>query len=239
MRNIYNIYCDESRVENPESDRMIIGALFIPRKEKVKIQNKLKRVFQKHNFLYELKWNKTHKKCLDFYKEIVDYFFSESALNYRCIVVNKKEVKYEEYHDNDKELAFFKFYYLMLRKKIVNENDYYVFIDKKPTRDKNRARALHSYLESYILLHNKDCNIQHFQSYDSDSNLLIQLSDYLTGLMGFASNDVPIIKLHKNNSKLKMVNYCKEKLNRSKLCRTTALSEEKFNVFVWKGRYES
>ncbi len=33
-QNTYNIYCDESRVENPKSKNMVIGALFVPRKKK-------------------------------------------------------------------------------------------------------------------------------------------------------------------------------------------------------------
>lgn len=35
--NIYNIYCDESRIENPESKNMVIGALEIPRAKKTGI----------------------------------------------------------------------------------------------------------------------------------------------------------------------------------------------------------
>lgn len=37
--NIYNLYCDESRVENKDSRIMVIGVIEIPRKE---IKDKLK-----------------------------------------------------------------------------------------------------------------------------------------------------------------------------------------------------
>lgn len=229
----YNIYCDESRVENKDSKKMVIGALFLPRKEKTRITNNLKKIFKKYKFLQELKWSRINKEQLAFYKLIIDYFVTEKELSFRCIIVDKSKVKYNQYHNNDEELAFFKFYYLMLRSKLSNNNQYYIFLDKKPTRDKNRARALHSFLESYILLNRTNCNIKHFQAYSSNENLLIQLCDFLTGLIGFACN-----YQNKQSNRLSFVLYLRKKLGKNALCRTTALNEEKFNVLVWNGYYE-
>lgn len=229
----YNIYCDESRVENIDSKKMVIGALFLLRKEKERIINDLKKIFKKNKFLQELKCSKINKEQQAFYTSIIDYFVTEKDLSFRCIIVDKTKVKYDQYHNNDEELAFFKFYYLMLRSKLANNNEYYVFLDKKPTRDKNRARALHSFLESYILLNRANCNIKHLQAYSSNENLLIQLCDFLTGLIGFASNFK-----NKESVKLSLSLYLRKKLERSMLCRTTALYEEKFNVLVWSPKYE-
>ena len=89
-------------------------------------------------------------------------------------VKNVKEAK-KQILDNDKELAFYKFYYLLLKKKLENHNDYYIFLDRKPTRDKNRARSLQSFLESHILFNCVNTHIKHFQAYDSAENKLIQL----------------------------------------------------------------
>lgn len=231
--NQYNIYCDESRVENKDSKKMVIGALFIPRKEKDRITNSLKNIFKKHQFSQELKWSKINKEQKTFYKSIIDFFAAEKDLSFRCIIVNKSKVKYDQYHNNDEELAFFKFYYLMLRSRLSDNNQYFIFLDKKPTRDKNRARALHSFLESYILINRANCNIKHLQAYSSEENILIQLSDFFTGLMGFACN-----YKNKESVKLSLTLYLRKKLNRNMLCRTTTLSEEKFNILVWDGTYE-
>ena len=227
-QNTYNIYCDESRVENPKSKNMVIGALFVPRKKKKNVVKKLKIIFQKHNFGYELKWTKVHKEYFNFYKEIIDFFCNEINLNFRCIVVDKSEVELEKYHNNDLELAFFKFYYLMLRAKLLNQNRYYVVLDKKPTRDKNRARALHAYLDSYILWNKTECNIKHFQAYNSKDNVLIQLADFFVGLIGFVCNEDI-----QNNPKSKLVEYLKQKLKIDNLHTTSLLGEEKFNRFIW------
>jgi hypothetical protein len=226
---IYNIYCDESRVENEDSDKMTIGALFVLRSKKNKVVRELKRIYIENEFSYELKWSKVGDKYFDFYKKIIDYFLNEPDLSFRVIVVDKKKVKKEVYHKNDSELAFFKFYYFMLRSRLLDDSAYYIFLDKKPTRDKNRARALHSFLDSYILWHKKNCNIRHLQSYSSDKSVLIQFSDLLTGLFGYECNK----KAKKGTTKYKLVEYFKEKTQIKNLCTTSFLKETKCNIFVW------
>ena len=67
-----------------------------------------------HKFPHELKWAKVHYKYIPFYKGLIDYFLSCADMSFRCIIVDKTKVKLEEFHDNDEELAFFKFYYLLL-----------------------------------------------------------------------------------------------------------------------------
>lgn len=224
---VFNIYCDESRVENPEFSKMVIGAVFLKRSERDRIVSEIKEILRKHDFSFELKWIKTNEKFLSLYTELIDYFISEADLQYRCIVVDKEQIDYEEHHDNDQELAFFKFYYLMLRARLLDNKKYYIFLDKKPTRDKNRARALASFLDSYVLLHKKECSIEHLQAYDSEENILIQLTDYLTGLVSHACNR------QTEDAKKKVIDHLAEKLKRRKICQPTPVWEEKFNVFVW------
>lgn len=229
LKNIYNIYCDESRTDNTDSQKMVIGALIILRGNKKTIVKDIKSIYQKHNFSYELKWTKVHKKFFNFYKDIIDYFVSANDLKFRCIIVDKTKVQFKKYHNEDSELAFFKFYYLMLKAKLLDNNVYYIFLDKKPTRDKNRARALHAFLDSYILWNKKNCSINHFQAYDSKNNVLIQMADFLAGLVGFANNS----RESTISPKEKVAKYLKVKLQIKNFNAYSFLSEEKFNIFVW------
>ncbi|MFO0753318.1 MAG: DUF3800 domain-containing protein [Thermodesulfovibrionales bacterium] len=230
--NVYNLYCDESRVENRDSKLMVIGVIEIPRKEKSAIIDDLKIIYEEHHFAHELKWTKVHNTFFPFYKRLIDYFLSNPLMQFRCIIVDKTKVDFEHFHDNDEELAFFKFYYLLLKEKLLSNNEYYIFLDKKPTRDRHRARALHAYLDSFILWNRKKCNIKGFHAIESKENMLIQFTDYLVGLAGFSCNEM----ITGNNAKGQLVQYLKEHLQREELCRTTALSEKKFNVFVWESR---
>jgi hypothetical protein len=232
-KNVFNVYCDESRVENPDSAWMVIGALIIPRRLKDKIIGDIKVIRKKHPFPFEIKWTKTSSRFIEFYREIINYFISRQEMKFRCILVNKRELDYTKYHDDDRELAFFKFYYLMLKPKLLDYNHYYIFIDKKPTRDKNRARALHAFLDSHILLHKENCSIEHFQPYPSYENDLLQLADYFTGLTAYAVNTSP-----NKSVKFRLAEYLRKKLGMTSFLTTSLLTEEKFNIFVWRKQNE-
>jgi hypothetical protein len=151
-------------------------------------------------------------------------------LSFRGIIVDKRKVKFKEYHNGSLETAFYKFYYIMIKVRLLSQNEYYVFLDKKPSRDKNIVNALNHFLEFHISKNKRNCKIKHLQSYDSDNNLLIQLSDFFTGMLGFACNDYEL----KDSFKYEMVKYFEEKIERRDLCQTSFLSEDKFNIFVWK-----
>lgn len=223
----YNVYCDESRVENPDSQFMVIGAVLIPREQKIRIAKELKEIVFTYNFHQEIKWNKVGERYKEFYKRIIDYFLSNKSLQFRCIVVDKKTVNYDIFHNKDKELAFFKFYYLMLKNKLDDNNQYYILLDKKPTRDKKRARSLKSFLDSYVLLHRSNCNIKHLQAYNLRDNVLIQLADFLTGLVAYRNNTIL-----KNNTKSSIAKYLEEKAN-TKLIKTTPAFSLKLNILKW------
>lgn len=232
QRQIFNIYCDETRIENPDSENMVIGAVVIPRKEKNRIVERIKKIQNKHSFVYEIKWTKVSERYLPFYQELIDYFSDSPILSYRCIVVDKKKVKLAEYHKDDPELAFFKFYYFMLRNKLLDGREYYIFLDKKPTRDKNIARALFHFLEGYAALRHEECRIAHLQAYSSHENVLLQLTDLITGMIGFEANSSSTTL----TPKAKLVNYLKQKLNKQSIIITSRPWEEKFNVFCWEPR---
>lgn len=231
-RQIFNIYCDETRVENPDSNNMVIGAIVIPRKEKDPIVEKIKKIQNNHSFAYEIKWTKVSEKYLPFYQEVIDHFSDSPILSYRCIIVDKKKVKLAEYHKDDPELAFFKFYYFMLKNRLVDGREYYIFLDKKPTRDKNIARALFHFLEGYAALRREECRIVHLQAYPSHENILLQLTDLITGIIGYEANKSD----EKLTPKAKLASYLKQKLSKQSLIVTSRPWEEKFNVFCWEPR---
>jgi len=233
MSEIYNIYCDESRVENLESRKMVIGAVFVSKKEKQRVVTELKSIFTKNDFNFELKWTKTSKRFFVFYRDIIDYFLQEQFLKFRCIVVDKGKINLKDFHKNDQELAFFKFYYLMLREKLKDGKEYYVFLDKKPTRDKNRVRALFFFLNSFALGKRSHCAIRHMQAYDSKEILLLQICDFLTGLVAYEAN-----QKNKKGVKAEIVAYLKDKAEIKSFDKSTFWSEEKFNIFIWDNKYE-
>jgi hypothetical protein len=204
---------------------MVIGGIVIPRNQKIKISEQLQKLFKTYNFNYELKWTKARSLYKDFYKELIGTVLTNDAIRLRFIVIDKQKVDTATYHNNDEELAFFKFYYLMLRPLFTDMNKYYVLLDKKPVRDKNRAHALTHFLKTYLALHKQSCQLKHLQGIDSRENLFIQVVDFFTGLIASHANS------DAGSFKRQLVDYLAEKVYFGK---TSPSTEKKINVLYWQ-----
>lgn len=224
---VFNIYCDESSVENKNLRFMVIGSLFLPRNKKQIKAKQIKKLLERSKAYNELKWSKTTRRNLKAMELIVDYILGDVDFSFRFIVVDKKKIDFKTYHENDEELAFFKFYYLMLRNRLLDGNSYYIFLDKKPTRERNRIQSLSSFLKAYVYKHRSDCSIKHIQAYSSNENVFIQLIDLLTGAVAYSRN-------HKKNktSKTRLLGKI-EKLTKNSGLKRTSLVENKLNIFEW------
>lgn len=221
----YNIYCDESGVENAPK-HFVIGAIFIPRDQKKKISLDVETIKKKYKFSREIKWNKTTSLHLKFYRELIDYFISNADIEFKCIVVNKVHIDYR-FHNGDKELMFYKFYYQLLRHKFKNDIQYYIFTDEKSRSFKPRFKELNKHLIKFSRKNNINVNIKHMQEYKSKDIPLLQLTDFFTGMVFFVNN-----YKNQNSVKSEISEYFSEKLGQ-KIDQGTNMLFEKFNVFKW------
>ncbi|MBU3925179.1 DUF3800 domain-containing protein [Patescibacteria group bacterium] len=227
-QNTYNIYCDESSIENCQNKYMIIGALFMKRELRDELKNKIKDLKKKYGYRGEIKWNKTSKKLLPLYKEIIDLFidYGQDVLQYHCIKIDRFKIKYKIYHNNDIEEGFYKFYYQLLKNKFKDNCSYYLFLDYKPTKSKKRVVVLEHYLK-YRISNYSNSKIKSVQAQHSDKNVLIQIADLFTGAVNFEVNSVDKI----SESKKELIKYLAEKIKKENLQFCSTLSETKFNIF--------
>ena len=226
--NIYNIYLDESSIDNPKNDFMIIWWIFIKRKLRDELKVKIKEIRDKHKYYPELKWTKINKKNIEFTKDIIDLFFiyDEKDLQFHCIVVDKTRVAYDVYHSEDKELAFYKFIYQLLQYKFKNYSQYYLFLDNKENSDKNRIKELEKFISIVTEKKYINTNIKHIQSYCSKKMQLIQLADFFTWAVWYVKN-----KFWESEAKKEINSYISEKLNKKDLDFRSKVNEQKFNIF--------
>ena len=78
MGQLYNIYCDEScHLEHDGESAMTIGGVWCPFNKKNEIFHRIREIKEEHglNKNFEIKWNKVSPGQLDFYMDIVNYFF--------------------------------------------------------------------------------------------------------------------------------------------------------------------
>jgi hypothetical protein len=173
------IYCDESRhVESPDNKYMSIGGLWVPRAAKDSLTQEFRGLRETLRLKGEVKWSKVSHKRLADYQKLVDFFFDQPDLRFRAIVVNQAKVDYSRFHQGDRELGFYKFYFEMLEKWILPNNRYLVLLDFKKNEGADRYTTLRRVLERTApgSTHIDDLTI--IDSYESP---LAQLCDLLTG----------------------------------------------------------
>lgn len=80
----FNIYCDEStHLPNDGCPYMIYGYVSVASNQIKMIREQLKAIKTKYAFNGEWKWTGIHDKTYQMYRELVEYFFSVSGLNFR------------------------------------------------------------------------------------------------------------------------------------------------------------
>jgi hypothetical protein len=222
------VYCDESRQEyfadtgSDQTGFTVIGSLWIPSEDRQRFNEKIKEMRQQYGFKHEFKWTKITPKTQEFFIELVRMFFAENedAMRFRSIVLPAKELDAVKFCENDRELMFYKFYYQVLHRWILDGNSYRVYVDAKTNRVHNRVRILQKCLTRSNLL----AEIEFVQALPSHEVNLIQLADVLTGVVGARFNE-------QNTSTAKLAVLKEVERNIGHLIAATTLQEKKFNVF--------
>ncbi len=224
---IFDVYCDESRPDllssdKPQAKYMLIGSLWLPNDRREHFKIEIHSLRNKHKIGGEFKWQKVSPSKINFYKELIEWFFSTGdQLRFRCIVVDHSKVDLETYHLNDQELGFYKFYYQLLHHWILDFNEYNFFVDFKKNRRRDRLADLRNCLANANLLSKVNC----VQAIASNESVLLQLADVLIGIAALRLNNLFNIK----SSKYELLLEC-ERLLGNQITNTTK-STRKFNVF--------
>lgn len=224
-----NIYCDESRhTSNPEDPYMVIGALSCPRNRREELSRHINLIKKNFNTWKEFGWKTLSPNRHDFYWTLLDFFANEPDLCFRCIVVDCNDLDHDKYNFGDAELGFYKLYYQMLIHWLKPSFAYHIYLDWQQNKVQTRFVSLRDALKRKLLGRSK---IECLEPVSSHQAPLIQLTDLLTGAVGYAWND-------RSTSEIK-VNFCNDlarAVGLDSLKRSTALGAEKFNIFHFTGR---
>lgn len=241
MRPTINIYCDEScHLENDKELVMAIGAVYCPIEKKAEIIERLYSFKVKHNLIpkyhknlkdnrayYELKWNKVSDAKLEYYKDVINYFFDDDDLQFRVLLVSKKnEIEYEKFnHTHD--TFYYKMYFGMLKAILNPDNSHHIYIDIKDTKSKEKVHKLEEVLRNDKYDYSKEI-IKKVQQVRSHEVEILQLTDLLTGAIAYINRG-----LVGSKSKSSLITLIKQRSKYS-LTKSTLLRERKFNIFIWE-----
>lgn len=228
----YNIYCDEScHLQHDGNDIMIIGGVFCPKHKARKINKDIKKIEEKYNIKKaEIKWHKVSNNKVDFYIELIDYFFSNDDLKFRCVIAPEKKnlnlKKYSLTYDD----WYYRIYYLLLKEIVSIDDEYYIYMDIKDTNGGIKVKKLRQVLNNLLYAFYNDI-VKNIQLVRSDEIEIIQLSDILIGAVSYVNRNLNI----KDNAKSKIINLIMEKTGQSlKYTTTPKVFHNKFDVFRWK-----
>jgi len=225
-----NVYCDEScHLEHDGQPVMVLGAVWCLAERAREIAVRLREIKERHDLSpkLEIKWVSVSPSKVDFFRDVVDYFFDNDDLHFRALVADKTGLRHNDFGQSHDEW-YYKMYYDMLKVLLRPENRHRIYIDIKDTRGAAKAEKLREILCNSMLDFDRRV-IDRLQNARSHEIEQLQLTDLLTGLVGYANR-----QLDSSSAKTALVARMRKRSGYA-LDRTTLLGESKVNIFHWSG----
>jgi hypothetical protein len=229
---LLNIYCDEScHLEHDGQPAMVLGAIWCASDYSRSIADALRELRERHGLsrYLEIKWGGVSPAHLDFYLDLVNFFFDDPRLKFRCVIAPKDALTHEVF-GQDHDDWYYKMYFLLLRRLLEDRSHRYrIYLDVKDTKSGQKLRRLHDVLCNNMRDFSQEV-LQQVQALHSHEVQQIQLADFLTGAVSYGARG-----LHQSAAKLAVLESVVARTRRP-LTESTWYSESKFNIFRWDPR---
>lgn len=230
MSQTYNIYCDEScHLENDRQRVMVLGAVWCPEAKVREVAVRLREIKARHDLRpgFELKWTKVSASKVQFYLDMVDYFFDDDDLHFRALVVPDKSLLIHDDAVQDHDAWYYEMYFQLIKAVLSPQDVYHVYLDIKDTRSANKVRRLHEVLRTSVIDWSPNI-VQRVQTVRSHEVELLQLTDLLIGAVAYVNRG-----LEGNAGKVRLIERVRQRSGYD-LTKSTLLREEKVNISRWQ-----
>lgn len=224
--NIASIYCDEScHLEHDGHSSMALSAVWCLASDTKNLHQEIRKIKIKHGLPvnHEFKWKKLSNSKLEFYKEIVEFFFTQPSLHARVVLAKGKSDlchgEYDQTHDD----WYYKMYYFLLANVLQNQQPVNIYIDPKDTRHSTKIRKLRSVLSNKF----GSSAVNRIQVVRSFETELMQIADLFAGASCYNERG-----LNSSKAKVEIVKFIKQ-LSGSDLNSASSVTNKKFNFFPW------
>lgn len=226
----YNIYCDEScHLEHDHQGIMVLGAVWCPLEKVREITLGIREIKSRHGLRpdFEIKWTKVSPSRVQFYLDIIDFFFDEKDLHFRALIVpNKTKLNHKAFGQSHDDW-YFKMYFEMLKVIFRPEARYRIYLDIKDTRSAPKVGKLRDVLCNNLYDFSREI-IERIQTVRSQEVEQLALADLLIGTVAYANRE-----LSGSSAKTRLVERMRQRSG-YKLTLTTLLQEEKVNLLRWE-----
>ena len=233
MSQVFNLYCDEScHLENDRQPVMVLGTVWCLQDKAREVAVRLREIKAAHGLPpdFELKWTKVSPAKLDFYMEVLNYFFDDDDLHFRAWVAHKAGLRHTEFGQSHDDW-YYKMMFGLVEPLLNPEARFRLYLDKKDTRGARKGAKLHDVLCNNLYDFNRAI-LERVQVVEADAVEQLQLADLLLGAVGYANRG-----LSGSAAKSALVERIKKRTGYG-LTRPTLLRESKFNLFIWRGQLE-
>ncbi|MEI7669222.1 MAG: DUF3800 domain-containing protein [Pseudomonadota bacterium] len=232
-RKIYNIYCDEScHLQADKSKVMAWGAVWCEKDKAKEFSDKIRSIKQKHKISknFEIKWSKISPAKIEFYKDIVKFFFNESAMYFRGLYsLDKEKLDHIRFSQNHNDF-YYKMYYILLDWVIQSVHSYNIYLDIKDTRGGSKTRELQKYLANRNFDSSFEC-IRKTQQIRSHESEILQITDLFLGALTYKARDIKT-----SVAKNEIIELIESFLPTENICSKSTYHYRKFNIFIWEAR---
>jgi hypothetical protein len=118
MTQVFNVYCDEScHLEKDGHSAMVLGAVWCPLEKVREIAVRIREIKAAHSLppRFEIKWVKVSPAKVQFYRDVMDYFFDDDDLHFRALIVpDKSRLRHDAYNQTHDDW-YYKMYFDMLK----------------------------------------------------------------------------------------------------------------------------
>lgn len=212
---------------------MVIGCILCPDAKKKEANDRIREIKLKNKIKAdaEIKWNKVSPSLWSLYMDLINYFFDNSDLHFRAVVIpDKRKLDHNRFYQTHDDF-YYKTYFRMLKTILEPGKEYAIYIDIKDTRSQEKVAKLHNVLcnSNYDFNRNMIRRIQQIRSHEVE---LMGLTDLLIGAMSYLHRG-----LRGSEVKLDLIERLKQRSGYT-LLSNTLYRENKFNLFIWKNKYE-
>jgi hypothetical protein len=234
MAEQFNVYCDEScHLPNDRQRVFVLGAVWASEQHRLHLfreARNLKRQFGLSES-FELKWGKVSQGRADYYDAVLRWFWQNPALHFRGLIVPDKGCLSAASSQRSSDDWYYRMLFDLLKVVVDPTQRYRVYMDIKDTRGRRKVARLREVLRNAHYDFSRSI-IERVQLVRSDEVELVQLADFLIGILSYANRG-----LQGNRTKLALVQTLKD-LSGYSLLASTLLRENKLNLFRWRPQGE-
>jgi hypothetical protein len=207
---------------------MVLGAVWCPLERTREISVRIREIKRKHGLSprFEIKWVKVSPAKIQFYLDIMDYFFDDDDLHFRALIVpDKSKLRHEDF-DQTHDDWYYKMYFDMLKVILHPDARYRIYLDFKDTQGSAKVAKLHGVLCNNMHDFSRQI-IERVQLVRSHEVEILQLADLLIGTISYVNRG-----LSTSAAKQRLVDRMRQRSGYA-LTRTTLPRENKVNLFRW------